>query len=208
MRVLSNKITNGFLHNDPYVVRPRSLDTADVFAGILVYASRVAVTGNSSTGTGSAYTGIDVDDGPLSDLTVTGNVVVNGRSAPAACRRPRWRPRRSCAIAAAKHPDADRQRLRRRPGRLPGGRDHGGRQRPPGSVTWVNASTLRVLTPAGTPGTRPVVALSRGGVAAAPVKAPGRYAAGITCLKPSSVALSGGPVTVTASAGATAPAGG
>ncbi|GGQ47938.1 heparin lyase I family protein [Couchioplanes azureus] len=250
VQVVSNKITNGFLGNNPYVVRPRSIDTADMFAGISVYASRVTVSGNSITGTGSAYAGIDVDNGPLSDLTVTGNVVVNGRTArlaPASLIRLHtavdrltltgnsgsfgaWGVR--CDVA----PTATRYALNRVTATSPGFgcvppptvasaaelRARGGDPltltgtgfgadlaafRAAGitvsvngrstGVTWLDASTLRVLAPAGAPGTRPVVVLSRGGVAAAPVEAPGRYAAGVTSLRPSTVALTGGLVTVT-----------
>ncbi|GIH96869.1 heparin lyase I family protein [Planobispora siamensis] len=59
-------------------------------------------------------------------------------------------------------------------------------------VTWVNDTTLRVTAPAGAPGARPPVTLSRGGVPAPVVQAPGRYAATVTSLSPATVPLSGG----------------
>ncbi|WP_153054167.1 heparin lyase I family protein [Planomonospora sphaerica] len=59
-------------------------------------------------------------------------------------------------------------------------------------VTWVDDTTLRVTAPPGRPGARPSLVLARGGVAAVPVPAPGRYAASVTLLSPTAVRLSGG----------------
>jgi hypothetical protein len=88
--VSTNKITNPFLGTNPYVVRAAALDTTDMFAGISVYASRVTVTGNTIAGAGSYYAGIDVDNGPLSGVTITRNTVANGtgsRTAPSSAIR-------------------------------------------------------------------------------------------------------------------------
>ncbi len=232
--VSNNKINNPFLGTNPYVVRPAAVDTTDMYAGISVYASRVTVTGNTIGGVGSYYAGIDVDNGPLSAVTVTRNTVANGvgsRTAPSTGIRlhtavtgltlqanavrnaahglrcdvlpvaPDFAagsmsgvttPYAGCLAAPAVNSPATLRPIGGDPVLITG-EDFGatatefrarkitatvgGRN---AALTWVDATTLRTVTGAGTVGAQPQLVLARAGVTAPAVELPGRYAATIT----------------------------
>ncbi|HEY8745317.1 MAG TPA: spherulation-specific family 4 protein, partial [Chloroflexota bacterium] len=85
--IANNTIVNPFLNNNaytPYVPTVPPTGTFDMYSAISVYASNVAVFGNTITGVGSYYNAIELGSGtPLSNVSIQGNNVQMGSGAGA-----------------------------------------------------------------------------------------------------------------------------
>ncbi len=87
--IANNTIINPFLGNNPYSSYVTTPDTFDMYSAISVYASNVAVFGNTITGVGSYYNAIELGSGaPLSNVSVQNNNVQMGSASGANLKTP------------------------------------------------------------------------------------------------------------------------
>jgi IPT/TIG domain len=75
--VSRNMFASSFNGDNGYRVRPVEELRHDLFSFVGVLASRVTVTGNTSSGPGSVYAGVEVAVAAESDVTITGNTFAN-----------------------------------------------------------------------------------------------------------------------------------
>lgn len=257
--VSGNKVDNSFLNTNPYLVRPRAEDPADMFAGVSTFGSKISVTGNTFTGVGAYYAGVEVASASpttrVSDVTVSGNTVVNGAAAdigttygirvsapvdrltvkgntlkhldvglrcdvlptaPAYAPNTVLHARTPYAGCVAPATGVESAPLLRSLGgstvtvtgtgfgasaaefrTLGYGATVNGAS---AQATWLSPTAFRAAVPAGAPGSRVSVALTRGGVAATPATA-GTYAAMVSAATPTTGPTVGGTTVTLAGKG-------
>lgn len=75
--IAGNRINNPFQGDNPYVTIPDVV--FDMYSGISAYANNVTISGNTLSGVGSYYNGIEIGAGAaLNTVAVTNNAVSNG----------------------------------------------------------------------------------------------------------------------------------